>query len=187
MRPVYERVPDYYRREPNSKSILDRLGEVSQAEREFLDDVIDQFYVSTATWGLSAWERVVGITTDESQTLEKRRTEIVSRMMGAGTATPAMISAVVESLTGYRTVIEEVPEEYLFRLRFTGQTSCFVYLHSAAVREVLERIKPAHLQAVIQAITWGDLEQEKLTWAQVEQQFPTWADFEQKFYINEEG
>ena len=55
--------------------------EVGQLQHD-LEDLIDQCYIVTATWGLSRWEQMLGVATNMSLTYEQRR-EILMASCGA--------------------------------------------------------------------------------------------------------
>ncbi|MFZ4454345.1 putative phage tail protein [Salibacterium aidingense] len=60
-------------------------------------DVHSQFYVDTATWGIPVWEREVGITSDNSRPLSRRRTEIKSRLRGFGALTSEKLTEIINA------------------------------------------------------------------------------------------
>ena len=64
--PLRERVPDYHYASEQSKALIETLAGASLEAKAALTDVIDQFFVNTATWGLTLWEQQVGINTDTS-------------------------------------------------------------------------------------------------------------------------
>ena len=45
----------------------------------------------------------------------------------------------------------------------------------------------AHLQFIIEPITWADLESAGLTWEQLEEQFDSWLELESSFFCHLEG
>ena len=64
--PNRERVPEYHYASEQSKALIDMLEDASLEAKAALEDVMAQFFVDTATWGLTLWEQQVGIETDNS-------------------------------------------------------------------------------------------------------------------------
>lgn len=82
--------------------------------RHNLEDLVDQCFVSTATWGLIRWEEVFGIATNMSLSYEQRREIIIAKIRGQGTTTAEMIRSVAEAFTGGEVeVIEDSPNYHL--------------------------------------------------------------------------
>jgi len=107
------------------------------------DDYFKQLDPMTATWGLDLWERTYGIKTDTTKPYEYRRTRIISKMRGQGTATAEMIRNVAASFADTEVEVIEHPQQYHFEVKFTGRLGTPPNLDdlTATVKE----IKPAHL------------------------------------------
>ena len=182
-----ERMPNRLRKSPYTVGVSEPLTEAAMAYFEATLNVADQFFVPTATWGLGAWERLVGITPAANQTLEQRRSAVVAKLCSTGTTNAEMIRALAEALTGYGARVSENFGDYSFSLRFFGETAGFINIDADLLMETVEVIKPAHLRFVIEPITWSDLEEAQLTWQQLEDQFDSWAALESAFYCHGEG
>src|SRR5690606_17659508 len=78
-------------------------------------DVLDQFFVDTATWGLDYWEKIVGIETDKNMPLETRRKLIKERLQGFGTLTEER----------FREIVNEVDERITYEFDFDNYTVVF--------------------------------------------------------------
>ena len=55
--PNRERVPEYHYASEQSKALIDMLEDASLEAKAALEDVMAQFFVATATWGLTLWEQ----------------------------------------------------------------------------------------------------------------------------------
>lgn len=182
-----ERLPTRLRKSPYTVAVSEPLTEAGMAYFEATLNVADQFFVPTATWGLTEWERLVGITPAAGASLADRRREVIAKLCSTGTTNAEMIRALAEALTGYGAKVTENFGEYSFSLRFFGETAGFINIDAQLLMRTVEEIKPAHLQFVIEPITWADLEAAALTWEQLEAQFESWAALESAFYCHEEG
>ncbi|RSL28990.1 DUF2313 domain-containing protein [Salibacterium salarium] len=90
-------MPEFYEEFPQIQE------EIAAESTELTDlfsqirDVLAQFYVDRATWGIPIWEREVGITPDNSRPLSRRRTEIKSRLRGFGVITHAKLDDILDN------------------------------------------------------------------------------------------
>ena len=73
--------------------------EVGQLQHN-LEDLIDQCYIVTATWGLSRWEQMLGVATNMSLTYEQRREILMAKLRGQGTTTRKMIEDTAAAFSG---------------------------------------------------------------------------------------
>lgn len=181
--PKRERVPDYYYAHEQSKAIIETLADASLEAKAALADVMDQFFVETATWGLALWEQQVGIETDTSRSMADRRAAIKQKLVASGNTTAEMVRQLAESITGYEARII-INDDYSFSLEFLGEKNALVDIDVEDLRAIVEQIKPAHLRFVISGITWADVESVDLTWQWFEDNPTTWAEFEAKFRIH---
>ena len=118
----------------------------------FVQDIIDQCFTETATWGLALWESFFGIVTDLSKDIDYRRTVINAKRRGIGTVTVNMIKSVANSFNnGDVDVIEDSPN-YQFTIKFTSVKG--IPPNLIDLKAAIEQIKPAHL-AVVYAFTYN--------------------------------
>ena len=91
------RVPAYYYDDPNTGAILTALDRAGDRFLAAVEDHLQQLDVATATWALPLWEGryeiVPAVTTD----YDGRRSTVMARMRGAGTATPELVQAVADA------------------------------------------------------------------------------------------
>ncbi|MBW9154851.1 YmfQ family protein [Clostridium tagluense] len=106
-------------------------------------DLLDQSYVGTATWGLSRYEKNLGIVTDLNKSYEERREIIYATKRGTGTATKKMIKNTAEAFSGGEVDVIEDNENYCFTIRFIGVKG--IPKNMSAFKDMLDNIKPAHL------------------------------------------
>ncbi|MBS6370947.1 MAG: DUF2313 domain-containing protein [Oscillospiraceae bacterium] len=181
--PQRERVPEYHYASAQSRALIEALEDASLEAKAALEDVMAQFFINTATWGLTLWEQQVGIETDTSLSVEARRSAIQQKLVASGNTTAEMIKGLAETITGYEARVEVHPD-YSFSLSFWGPKTELAAIDVEELKAVVEQIKPAHLRFVISAITWGDLESLELTWKYFEDNPTTWAEFESMFCVH---
>ncbi|MFU0833868.1 MAG: Phage portal protein [Oscillospiraceae bacterium] len=149
-------------------SVAIELGKL----RYNLEDLINQLFVDTATWGLSLWEQILGLQTNLSLSYEERREFIKARLRGRGTTTKQMIKETAEAFSGGDVDVIEYPEEYKFIVKFIGVKG--IPQNMQAFIDMLETIKPAHLAYEFRYTytVWDHLKD--LTWKQTNTM--TWND-----------
>lgn len=142
-RKLIDYVPSYYSELLESSELLSAEDAEFARLNASIDDLLLQFNVSTATWGLREWERICGIITDTNKTLGERRSNIKARLRGAGVVTAKHIENISEGYYGGDTEIIEKYSEYTIVIKFVS--SYGVPSNLSDLEEVLREIIPAHL------------------------------------------
>lgn len=177
-------LPDYYMpKEAGGKlGIVGNL--ITREARELIDfnaeirEVLDQFFIDRATWGLSAWEAVCGIPSNEDKPLEQRRSVIKSKIRGAGTVTLAVIKEVADSFENGEIQVQENFNHYEVVITFIGKRG--VPPNLPDMQNALREIVPAHLQLVFQFtyLRWEELDSADLTWEKLDALDMSWDELE---------
>lgn len=135
--------PDRFRNSPEFLACQSGFDTAADALQNDLDDFLAQLNVSTATWGLTLWEDMYGITPDLESSYGDRRSNIMSRMRQTGTMTPGMMALVAASYSGGEVEITEHFQQYRFTVKFVSSLGAPPRLED--FKAALEKIKPAHL------------------------------------------
>ena len=171
-------LPRYYETSRVMRSILQAEGSELDKLRQALDDILNQFFVRTATWGLDRWEEELGLSPALDQPESERRDRIVSRLRGTGTATIAVVKQVAESYDKGSIDVIEDHAAYTVTIRFVDTTGVPPNLDDlkAAVRAVL----PAHLviEYEFNYFLWDDLDAQGWTWDEFDALGLTWDELE---------
>lgn len=142
-RRLVDYVPSYYDELLESSELLSAEDAEFARLNASIDDLLLQFNVSTATWGLREWERICGITSDTNKTLGERRSNVKARLRGYGVVTKQHIKTVADGYYGGETeVIERFPE-YIIVIKFTS--SYGIPSNLSDLQAILREIIPAHL------------------------------------------
>lgn len=122
-----------------------------------MEDLFDQCFILTATWGLVRWEGLCGISTNLSLTYEHRREILMAKLRGQGTTTREMIEDTAATFSGGEVEVFEDNPNNLFIVRFIGIKG--VPQNMQAFISMLEDIKPAHLayRFEYRYTTWDEL------------------------------
>ncbi|WP_313184908.1 YmfQ family protein [Lacrimispora sp.] len=125
------------------KAIYETEGYTVGLLEHELSDLLDQCFISTATWGLTRWEQVYGLVTNMALSYEQRREILMAKLRGQGTTTPQMIRETAETFSGGEIEVIEDNPHYRFIVRFIGIKG--IPRNMNAFIAMLEDIKPAHL------------------------------------------
>lgn len=62
-----------------------------------INDLLDQSFVSTATWGLDIWERIAYISREPNSTIEQRRRRIINHLSSNQPATHQLLESLLNN------------------------------------------------------------------------------------------
>lgn len=171
---MLSRLPRYYENSRIVGDILQAQGTEFDQVQQKLDDVLNQIFVNTATWGLDRWEKELGLTVAVDQPIAERRDKINSRLRGYGTATITVIKRVAESYDKGAIDVIEDHAAYTVTIRFVDTTGVPLNLEdlTAAVRAVV----PAHLDCIYEYnyFIWDELDAKGWTWDALDALTLTW-------------
>ena len=130
------------------KDVLDACSWEHEKQRKALIDIAKQFFVETATWGLSDWERIVEVKPGPADTYEQRRNRILLKLNGTRTSTVQFMEELARRYVSEdsEVSVEEIPEEYLFILRLMKGS----ILYSQDLVDAIRTYIPAHLGWILQ-------------------------------------
>lgn len=171
-------LPKYYDGSRIVGNILDVEGAEMAALNAETADVLEQFYVDTATWGLTNWERICGIATDELKPVDQRRSVIKSKLRGVGTVNAAMIKNVAEAYDNG--TVEVVENNAMYTVSITFVSNYGVPANLSDIQAALREILPAHLAInfVFTYMTWAALNTHAFTWGSLTTNNYTWSQYE---------
>lgn len=136
-------LPKFYETSRISGAIMDSQGTELDQLRLTLDELLQQSFVGTATWGLDIWEKQLGIKTDPTKPVSERRSNIVSKIRGTGTVTIELLQNVAQSFDHGTIEVTQQPALYQFTVHFVDTLGLPPNIDD--VKAAIEEIKPAHL------------------------------------------
>jgi hypothetical protein len=142
-RDMFDYMPKEYEDYRESRAIITSESVEFEVYHAKIADVLAQFYVNTATWGIADWERRVGVTPDESKPIDQRRSVVKSKLRGAGIVTKELIRNVAESYSNGEVAVTEDSPNYLVVITFTGTLG--VPPNIDDLQRVIRDTLPAHL------------------------------------------
>lgn len=155
-------LPEIWQEAAEIKALQNNLSAELDSINKMYDDLLYQFFIDTATWGLEKWEKAVGIVSNRSLSYEQRRADILGKLQGSAVATKKMLKELADTLTGGYSKIIEHNHDYYFEILFLkplGEPPNILQLKNA-----VEICKPAHLgfRITYSYALWGDIR--RITW-----------------------
>lgn len=160
--------------------IFNRVYKAQEYQLSYLamqtQDLLNQGFVDTATWGLTACEEEYGIITNLNSSYEERREVIKAKRRGQGTCTKSLIKNVAEAFSGGECRVIENTAPYKFTIQFIGVKG--IPKNMSGLRCAIDDIKPAHLVYDFKYTytSWGYLDSKNLSWKNAEAL--TWEELE---------
>ena len=142
-REMIDAVPLYYHGNLIAENVLEREADEIAAANAAIYDVLAQFYVDTATWGLADWERVLGLRSTPDMSDQDRRANIKAHLRGIGTVTVELLKNVAESYVGGEVDVAEDYAGYTVIITFVGERGIPERLDD--IKAALRDVVPAHL------------------------------------------
>jgi hypothetical protein len=129
--------------------IFQKLYSSQQIELDNLDkyvqEIMDQCFIDTATWGLDIWERFCGLPISSNKPVDERRSTIKSRVRGYGTITKAMLQNLLKAYPGGSAEIIEDVLSSKFTVKFNDYYRVPDEPSIPQMYKALDIVKPAHL------------------------------------------
>lgn len=148
---------------PNEILEIKDIEEIYKAQQDQLNkldidiqDLLNQLYINTCTWGIVLWEKFAGIVSDPLKSLEERKARVLAKIRGQGTSTVEAIKNICDSYADDTKVVEH-NEESWFEMILESYRGFPFLLDS--LYDAIDEIKPAHLGTgyKLVAITNNDL------------------------------
>lgn len=150
-------VPEFVTEKVEMRELYTSQGFEIGYLRHVLDDMIDQCFIATATWGLARWEKMFGVSTNLFLTYEQRREVLKARICGQGTTTIQMVKDTAAAFSGGEVDVIEDNAHSRFIVRFISIKG--IPRNMQGFIAMLEQIKPAHLACEFEYryTTWNEV------------------------------
>lgn len=142
-------LPEYILKDIEIKGLLDTSSIEHERMRINIDDIFNQLFVSTATWGLSGWERVTAIKPSPSDSYKARRNRILLYLQSHQTSTVKYLEELSNRYIkdGISRIVENNPG-YYFNVYIIGNIKN-IKIDVGGIREAIDTYKPAHLDFAV--------------------------------------
>ncbi|NNG67353.1 putative phage tail protein [Caldanaerobacter subterraneus] len=173
MSDVTKYVPEFLLQSKIFQTLYNAENEELTSLENASEDLLNQCFVDSATWGLELWEQFLGLTVDKTKSDVFRRERIRAKLRSYGTVTKELIKSVASSFANGEVEVIEYPSEYKFVVKFVGVKG--IPPNMSDLTKTIEEIKPAHLNyeyqytynvwSFLTSKVWNDLT--PYTWDQV--------------------
>jgi len=177
-RDMRDYLPRYYEDVLIAVNVIDREAAEIAALNGAIYDVLDQFYIPTATWSLARWERIFGLSVDETKPADQRRSVILSRLRGIGTVTIDLIESVAEAYVNGDVSVTEDNAHGTVIITFISNRG--IPENLADIQAALRDIIPAHLAIEFRFtyLTWDEIDGIAQSWDAWDARGLTWNQME---------
>lgn len=142
-REMHSFLPAYYENSRIMNTDMNTKGTEMDLLFGSLDEILQQFFVQSATWGLERWEYELGIETNLLKPIEQRRSVVESKLRGSGKFSGRLVKNVAEAYDGGTVDVSFQPQEWSFTIHFIDTLGIPPNLDD--LKAVIEEIKPAHM------------------------------------------
>ena len=125
-----------------TKPIQNSLDIEANSVNENLEDLLNQFFVNSATYGLDNWENMLGISKNTFD-YTTRRENIKAKMRSRGTTSIDVIKNICEAYSNGEVDVIVNHSDYSFVIKFVG--SIGIPQAFDELDKTIENIKPCHL------------------------------------------
>ena len=145
---LIDMLPSFYHDSDFIKAYMSSQSIEHSLVKESIEDLVNNLYVNTATWGLDYFEEELGLQTDKSKSYEERRERIKAKKRGNGTTTIKMIKDTALAFDCGEVEITEMYNDYMFKLKFVSEKGRPKNLDD--FKSAIDEIKPAHLAYILE-------------------------------------
>ena len=139
---LINKLPSFYENDI-TKPIQNSLDIEVNSVNETLEELLNQFFLDGATYGLDSWEKMLGISKNNFD-YTTRRENIKAKMRSKGTTTISFIKNICEAYSNGIVDIIVDHENFVFTIDFVG--SLGVPKAFAEMDKAIEEVKPCHLE-----------------------------------------
>lgn len=143
-RELFSYLPAYYESSRIMQTDMNTKGTELDSLFGTLDEILQQFFVQTATWGLDRWEYELGIQNDWQKPIEQRRAVVESKLRGSGKFSGRLVKNVAEAYDGGKVNVTFQPQEWSFTVEFIDTVGIPPNLDD--LKAIIDEIKPAHMK-----------------------------------------
>ena len=144
----------FYDRSYIGKWIFQVMGQEIEAAKKYIEELPEQAFPKSATWGIVYQEQKYGIPENTGMTLEERRRQIMIQKI-LSPMNPAFLERQIGLIVGHDCVeVIEDNQEYAFRVEIL-ETDVTVASYPD-VRKFIRKVKPSHLALLLVGRYWSE-------------------------------
>lgn len=140
-------VPRFILKDETISNILKVESDEHEKQRLELIDLLKQFFVSSATWGLEKWENLLGVIPDNGDTIPQRRARIYAKLQGRQISTVAFLERLCKLFMSDSSIVRIVEDNEHYMFRILQENGSILYYNDMI--DAINTYKPAHLNFII--------------------------------------
>jgi hypothetical protein len=171
-------LPAYYETIQEIRIITQTEGEKFDQLQTDIQDVLNQRFISTATWDIPSWEEEFGVVPPAGQPIDQRRSVVRSKMRGVGKFSGKLLKNVAEAYDNGTVDVSFTPALGEFTVTFVGTRGIPPNLGDA--QSAILQIIPSHLVVKFSFtyLRWEEIDASGKTWDQWDALGLTWDQME---------
>lgn len=139
---ILQHLPPFLRKDKQFQETNNSDSEEHEKIRLELQELLDQLFIKSATWGLDYWEKLLGIESTEGTDIGLRRKEVIYRLKKPGSVTNAFLTKLINQfISDNAGFIIPYNEEYRIEILYHGGT----ILDYSKLRDAINLYIPAHI------------------------------------------
>jgi len=168
-------IPKYERNSKLIKEILFSAAKELLNTQKNTEDLQNQFFIKTATWGLDIWEEMLGLQKVELSE-EERRQRIFNKLLGNTVATKFFVEKYLKNITGKDIEVYEDFDNYSI---FIPNWEDGIPQNALSIVYLLREVIPAHLRIIFEYRLWSWLDSKNWTWDYLDSLNLSWDKYEE--------
>lgn len=144
-----EYLPVFISQDKEIQTLLSVESKEHDRQRKLLTEILKQFFVHSATWGLDAWEKVFAIYSKPNESYELRRAKIYAKLRSKQISTVQFLAQLASKFFPEQAKVE-IKERNPKNLFYLIANYTVLDNDYFALRDAIETYKPAHLAMIIQ-------------------------------------
>lgn len=137
-------LPEFLTKDGEINAVLAVESKEHKLSIEAIEDLFDQLFVDTATWGLRRWEKLLNVVPEALGDYVRRRNKIVLLLSSKQTSTKKFMKMLVERYVSTDSIIEIIEDNPNYQFWVVDKGGRILYPKD--LFEAVDTYKPAHLQ-----------------------------------------
>lgn len=131
-------LPSYFFLGENNRKVVEVIAALLNEYGNNIDEVKDQFFVETATWGLKFWEQLVGCPVDEASTDWATRRQCILNKLRDCSSEECFIEGIEGIINGAALVLDLPPNTNPYQISLELRSNELVYAGPSSAPTAIE-------------------------------------------------
>lgn len=138
--------PSYLKVSNTYSSLLNEQSEAVETLSDFVASLMDEITPGLTENWVRDWERMLDIQNTNHQTIEERRSRIISKLRSSGNMTKKRIKEIALSFKNGEIVITEDIPNHTIIIKFVSEKG--IPSNFEDLEETITKVRPAHLEVI---------------------------------------